>query len=1237
MILLTAAVLAAFTATPTTPLRGTVVDADSRPVEGASIWLLEQLSSGDAHVVAEGRSDEQGGFSLDRPSDLGDEYRIDQSAGKTIDLSLALARNPSRPLPQRAVSLWAFRPGMQVAVKEFTGNLPGPALPVRLVLGPAANVEIQVKDHELRPVAGARIKVSRLTSSLSAIPRPLADRIEMSTDADGRAVLDGFASMRVAEVEVQAPGCGIQRSALLSTAKGPKMVWLARVAKVEGKLTADDPHALAGAMIWAATAPWDRSAGPDVNVVGKAVATSDDQGRFEIPAIAEGYLTLTCRPRGDAPYRVRDFPRTLIRADRPNQIQVAFERTVRAEGTVVDPQTGTGIARARVALNAQQIGLAEQSFTDEQGRFAMQLLPGQQYQLRLASLPRAYAITPNAEYRQINVVAGASQNTVVPFEPVKSEPALRGRVVDESGQPVAGAAVHGASEQSVSNFFGVHESHATTDSNGNFELERIPPLTEVKLSAKRGARATLEPLLVWPSEQKPVTLRVTREATSSIRGRVLGTDGQAISNALVRVLSRRNGGPRGMLTDSIQFEGIDEVRTAADGTFQTPRELDLSLDHCVEACADGFASESTVFIKLEAHEINVLPDLLLRRALTLRTVSGRVVDREGRPIPDAMLLQSGDGPRRSRTRTDGSGHFQIEGVVDGPAFLFAEKPGFRFGGTSVKAQNEAVDVVLDRVDQPPTTLLKTLPWLTSREEERALVRTLLEPIGVPSDLRQRIPNDFQLRRVLGPLAWVDPQRLLAVLASPAIVRDESILDATAIALWELKGPQAAEMVDSEPDACARAYGLLALEKVSPAEDRNMHVDMLIRSAREANGVTDPGEKLRLLGRAADRLLELGEQDRTVPILREGWKLAQTIKREQYAQSIAEFAPALAIADLNGAVALVEGKDGSSPLMNNPQYANSILGEIAWRVAAAKPAESERLLTKINAATFRNGLERHLLRACLRMASRDLDRAGKLAASLAQVSQPNGNTSRNRRRNNATTGLALYAQLVVANAIAETNPDPARKRVEETIAELRRRAMDEPIQPDEVNPTCMIAGSLPLVEKLMPERVAEHLWLAVACRAPRGDEPDLAQLQVLANLATILARYDPVIANQIARPVFDQVPVPSRTAFNGIKWNGFETVFRPLAGLDPSRAAELIGRLPDEEKTAQAPAQQLHGAFAKGAVRRVRFNRDGEYPIKAASRIQLAETLLLPIRLRRLDILNTIVNPWLLDPAADTPQ
>jgi hypothetical protein len=467
--------------------------------------------------------------------------------------------------------------------------------------------------------------------------------------------------------------------------------------------------------------------------------------------------------------------------------------------------------------------------------------------------------------------------------------------------------------------------------------------------------------------------------------------------------------------------------------------------------------------------------------------------------------------------------------------------------------------------------------------------------------------------------------LLAVLASPAIARDQSILDATAIALWEMKGPEAAVMVDSEPDPCARAHGLLALETAAPLDRRKLRGDLLVRAAREAARVTDQNEKLTLLGRAAARLIDMGESDRATPILREGWKLTENVKREQCAQGIYEFAPALASFDLSIALALVQGKDGGNPLVNNWNYANQILGAIAWRVAGAKPAESEALLTKINAAMPGSGMEANVLRACQRMATSDLERARRLAASLNKVPPSNTNNQNPTQPSMPPRPrLALYGQLVIAKALASTKPELARKLLDDAITGLHRLAIDEPKEAGDPDCACVIAGCLPLVEQLMPDRVAEHLWLAVACRAPLGDEPALEQLQSLADLAAIVARYDRTVAEAIAAPVLDQVPVPSRMPFGQNAWNGFEAVFGSLACLDPRGAFDLVGRLPEESGTAASalprvrrPGRRAFVAYTSTAVKRL-------------SRIQLAEALVLPSERRRLEVLNRVVNPWLLE-------
>src|SRR5262249_28919054 len=163
----------------------------------------------------EGRSDGQGHFSLDCPADLTDPYRQRHTDPAHGEFSLMTANNTNFPNADQGVTLWAYRAGMQAAVREIAGSLPSSNQPIQLVLAQPAGLKIHVKDSGLHPVPNARIRVSRLIGDLRAIPRPLAEHTELSTDESGEVILDALAAERIAEVEVEAKGFGLQRCSLL--------------------------------------------------------------------------------------------------------------------------------------------------------------------------------------------------------------------------------------------------------------------------------------------------------------------------------------------------------------------------------------------------------------------------------------------------------------------------------------------------------------------------------------------------------------------------------------------------------------------------------------------------------------------------------------------------------------------------------------------------------------------------------------------------------------------------------------------------------------------------------------------------------------------------------------------------------------------------------------------------------------------------------------------------------------
>ncbi len=113
-----------------------------------------------------------------------------------------------------------------------------------------------------------------------------------------------------------------------------------------------------------------------------------------------------------------------------------------------------------------------------------------------------------------------------------------------------------------------------------------------------------------------------------------------------------------------------------------------------------------------------------------------------------------------------------------------------------------------------------------------------------------------------------------------------------------------------------------------------------------------------------------------------------------------------------------------------------LGEIAWRIAASHPGEAERLIGRMNSPTDYTR-DAAILRACRSMATVNLGRAVRIAERLRQPPYP-GQPERPL--------LVFYAHAVMADALAGSNPEAARRILDETMAGLRPIARDDPRHP-----------------------------------------------------------------------------------------------------------------------------------------------------------------------------------------------
>ena len=314
-------------------VHGKVVDEEGTPIPGADVWMMPVYDPVKENPAAHVTTDAQGRFTLAVPS-LSD--RDLKRVGWPYSRGLVLAYADGRQL------------GTAEANEQMAGHDKSDLI---IRLKPAVETEFIVWGPDGKPKAGAIVQPRHINTLGCDPPKEVRARIAAKTDAQGRAVLTAVPREAIASVDVITDDLGIQNQTTHTSGGGGdrafevdlpagQPIQLRPSARIVGRITAEKPEWARGVRIVLHTNPVYRSDRPlpPWPTTGHAEVVSDEQGRFEVPGMAEGALCIIAKVDDRLPVLPVD-PDTLIidLASKPKktiEVEIPLVRKIPVHGRV---------------------------------------------------------------------------------------------------------------------------------------------------------------------------------------------------------------------------------------------------------------------------------------------------------------------------------------------------------------------------------------------------------------------------------------------------------------------------------------------------------------------------------------------------------------------------------------------------------------------------------------------------------------------------------------------------------------------------------------------------------------------------------------------------------------------------------------------------------------------------------------------------------------------------------------
>ena len=352
-----------------------------------------------------------------------------------------------------------------------------------------------------------------------------------------------------------------------------------------------------------------------------------------------------------------------------------------AAGEIVGTVTGpSGRPEPGVTLSVEdsrvEANLPEAT-SGPDGRYRLGPLPPGEYTFEV-SAGMQWEMKPA---RSLVVMAGQTSRVDVALTPSIE---VRGRVVDETGRPVADARLSVRSDWWIN----ITPDEDRTDADGRFRIQHGLGAGPAQLTVTHEEHRRLERPLTLPTPELTLVL----QRGSALSGRVLDAWGAPVKDAEIRISSAAFPTTKTDAQGAFRFTGLPP------GSYEL---LALRVD------APAGCARSVV----EVPERGELSTTLRMEAK--HTLSGLVVDERGQPVEgvrvepwkdlDSRFIDDeGWMLRQFSVTTDARGRFTLSGLPDGSYRLAGMKEGYEEGalrGARLEEGAAPVRMVMNRIPQ----------------------------------------------------------------------------------------------------------------------------------------------------------------------------------------------------------------------------------------------------------------------------------------------------------------------------------------------------------------------------------------------------------------------------------------------------------------------------------------------------------------------------------------------------------